>query len=54
MKKAGLQYSHDNIAIIIQILQYSHDNMHISSEKATWPKIRVKMQYSHENNAIFD
>ena len=50
MKQSGLQYSHDNIAFLTHILQYSHDHMHMSSEKTTWPKRRVNMQYYQCNN----
>ena len=53
-EKSELQYSHENIAILIHILQYSYENMQFASENATWPKRRVTLQYSHENNAIFE
>ena len=33
MKHCKLQYSHGNIAIIIQLLQYYHENIHISLVK---------------------
>ena len=33
MKQCKLQYSHENIAILTQLLQYSHEIIHISLVK---------------------
>ena len=58
IKQCKLQYSHENIATLTQLLQYSHEKIHVSLVKhpQTNPlKDQMKqsgLQYSHDSIAI--
>ena len=48
-----LQYSHENIAIIIRILHYSRENIAMSLVFLVRSHFLTQIAYSHENIAIF-